>query len=186
MKLTESSVRSSQSLESRPADAAAQRFASGPQHALLSTRPRGLRLGYLLRMYPRFSQTFVVNEILELERQEADLHILSLRKPTDGRFQESICRVRAGVDYVPELFAEEERSKQPSAFSILRALIQEFQGLADAHLVLGIGADQVDAGNFLVGEFHSATITQVASRCVEDVEDADIDRSGPESLTRRG
>ena len=61
-------------------------------------------------MYPRFSQTFGVNEILELERQGADLHILSLRKPTDGRFQESLARVRAGVDYVPEIFAE-ARSK---------------------------------------------------------------------------
>jgi glycosyltransferase involved in cell wall biosynthesis len=75
----------------------------------LNDQDAPLRIGYLLRMYPRFSQTFVVNEILELERQEAEVHILSLRKPTDGRFQESICRVRAGVDYVPELFVEERR-----------------------------------------------------------------------------
>ncbi len=40
---------------------------------------------------------------------------------------------------LPALFPEEERSKQPSAFSILRALIQEFQHPKDARLAL-VGA----------------------------------------------
>ena len=35
---------------------------------------------------------------------------------------------------LPALFPEEERSKQPSAFSILRALIHEFRGLEDSRL----------------------------------------------------
>jgi len=37
---------------------------------------------------------------------------------------------------LPALFPEEERSKQPSAFSILRRLIEEFKGMDDAHLAL--------------------------------------------------
>ncbi len=40
---------------------------------------------------------------------------------------------------LPALFPEEERSKQPSAFSILRALIQEFRGEEECHLGL-VGA----------------------------------------------
>ncbi len=40
---------------------------------------------------------------------------------------------------LPELFPEEERSKQPSAFSILRALIEEFGGEPDSRLGL-VGA----------------------------------------------
>ena len=40
---------------------------------------------------------------------------------------------------LPALFPEEERSKQPSAFSILRTLIQEFRPLKDARLSL-VGA----------------------------------------------
>ncbi len=40
---------------------------------------------------------------------------------------------------LPKLFAEEERSKQPSAFSVLRALIEEFRGEEDGRLGL-IGA----------------------------------------------
>ncbi len=48
--------------------------------------------------------------------------------------------VLAGVlKPLPKLFPEEERSKQPSAFSILRALIEEFQEPGDARLSL-IGA----------------------------------------------
>ena len=40
---------------------------------------------------------------------------------------------------LPALFSEEERSKQPSAFSILRALIEEFRGAEDSRLAL-VGA----------------------------------------------
>src|ERR1700744_3369070 len=40
---------------------------------------------------------------------------------------------------LPKLFPEEERSKQPSAFSILRALIGEFQSDQDSRLAL-VGA----------------------------------------------
>jgi len=40
---------------------------------------------------------------------------------------------------LPKLFAEEERSKQPSVFSVLRALIQEFRNDQDSHLGL-VGA----------------------------------------------
>src|SRR5215471_499483 len=40
---------------------------------------------------------------------------------------------------LPRLFSEEERSKQPSAFNILRALIEEFRGEEDSRLGL-VGA----------------------------------------------
>lgn len=79
---------------------------SKPQCATSPATSAALRIGYVLRMYPRFSQTFVVNEILELERQGVEVHIASLKKPTDGRFQESLSRVRAEVDYIPEWWME--------------------------------------------------------------------------------
>lgn len=72
-------------------------FASGT-----TCDPEGARIGYLLRMYPRFSQTFVVNEVLELERQGLELRIASLRLPNEGQFHESIARVRARADYLPD------------------------------------------------------------------------------------
>ena len=59
------------------------------------------RIGYVLKMYPRFSETFVVTEILALQDQGAELDIFSLRPPTDGRFHEALSRVQAPVTYLP-------------------------------------------------------------------------------------
>ena len=57
-------------------------------------------VGYVLKRYPRYSETFVVNEILELERAGVPLQIFSLRYPEDGHFQDAISRVRAPVHYL--------------------------------------------------------------------------------------
>ena len=61
-------------------------------------------IGYVLKMYPRFSETFILAEILELERLGGKLRLISLKKPSDGRFHEDLARVRAGVCYLPERF----------------------------------------------------------------------------------
>ena len=61
-------------------------------------------IGYVLKMYPRFSETFILAEILELERLGRNLRVISLKKPDDGRFHEDLARVQAGVCYLPERF----------------------------------------------------------------------------------
>ncbi len=58
------------------------------------------RIGYVLKMYPRFSETFILNEILALQAQGADLEVFSLRGPIDGRFHEDLARVQAPVTYL--------------------------------------------------------------------------------------
>lgn len=63
--------------------------------------PKPIRVGYVLKMYPRFSETFIVNEILAHEAAGLDLEIFSLRPPADGRFHEALARVRAPVTYLP-------------------------------------------------------------------------------------
>jgi colanic acid/amylovoran biosynthesis glycosyltransferase len=59
------------------------------------------RVGYVLKMYPRFSETFILNELLELERQGLQVRIFSLRPPNDGVFHADVARVRARVTYIP-------------------------------------------------------------------------------------
>lgn len=59
------------------------------------------RVGYVLKVYPRFSETFVVNELLAHERAGAELEIFALRPPTGGRFHPDIGEVRAPVTYLP-------------------------------------------------------------------------------------
>ena len=69
-------------------------------------------IGYLLKMYPRFSETFILNELLELERQGTRIHIFSLKRPDDGLFHADVARLNARVTYVPESV-----SRAPSPFA---------------------------------------------------------------------
>ena len=62
--------------------------------------PEALRVGYVVKRYPRYSETFIVNEILAHERAGLDLEIFSLRPPVDTHFQPAIARVRAPVTYL--------------------------------------------------------------------------------------
>jgi anthranilate synthase len=61
------------------------------------------------------------------------------RHPHWDSFSRQGASLRGRLQPLPKLFAEEERSKQPSAFSILRALIDEFRHPEDSRLAL-IGA----------------------------------------------
>ncbi len=62
-----------------------------------------LRVGYVLKMFPRLSETFVLNEILELERRGVELTVFSLRKPDEGRFHPQLSCLRAPVVYLEDV-----------------------------------------------------------------------------------
>lgn len=53
-------------------------------------------------MFPRFSETFVLQEILELERQGVEVSVFSLNKPNEGRFHPALARLRAQIHYLDE------------------------------------------------------------------------------------
>lgn len=80
-----------------------------------------MTIAYILKMYPRFSETFILNEILELERQGVDVRIYSLRKPDDGRFHANLARVRASVTYLPEYLPAEARRVFAAQRAVFRA-----------------------------------------------------------------
>jgi glycosyltransferase involved in cell wall biosynthesis len=58
------------------------------------------RIGYIVKRYPRYSETFIVNEILAHESAGMELSIFALRPPVDSHFQDRIARVRAPVTYL--------------------------------------------------------------------------------------
>lgn len=60
------------------------------------------RIAYVVKRYPRYSETFIVNEILAHEAENLDVEIFSLRGPEDTHFQNIISRVRAPVTYLPD------------------------------------------------------------------------------------
>ncbi|MFV0375429.1 glycosyltransferase [Microbacterium sp.] len=58
------------------------------------------RIGYVLKMYPRFSETFIVTEMLAREAAGERLTIFSLRPPVDPRFHPELSRIAAPVRYL--------------------------------------------------------------------------------------
>ncbi|MFH7244018.1 MAG: glycosyltransferase [Spirulina sp.] len=58
-------------------------------------------IAYILKRYPRYSETFVVSEILAHEATGLDIRIFALRPPMDTHFQDIISRVKAPVRYLP-------------------------------------------------------------------------------------
>jgi colanic acid/amylovoran biosynthesis glycosyltransferase len=60
-----------------------------------------VKVGYVVKRYPRYSETFVVNEILAHEATGMEIEIFSVLPPEDGHFQDAISRVRAPVTYLP-------------------------------------------------------------------------------------
>jgi colanic acid/amylovoran biosynthesis glycosyltransferase len=59
-----------------------------------------LRVGFVVKRYPRYSETFIVREILAHERAGVTIDIFSLRPPNDSHFQDLIARVRGSVSYL--------------------------------------------------------------------------------------
>lgn len=76
-------------------------------------------LAYLLKKFPRLSETFVLNEMLGQEELGRDLHVFSRRAPDDEPTHPQLERLRASVEVLPHprhidpwqtIFAEEPES----------------------------------------------------------------------------
>jgi colanic acid/amylovoran biosynthesis glycosyltransferase len=87
------------------------------------------KLAYIVKRYPRYSETFIVNEILAHEAAGLDLHIFALRPPADTHFQDKIARVRASVTYIKKPVQGRMNaaitSQTPNAASFFWAELQE-------------------------------------------------------------
>jgi len=61
-----------------------------------------LPAAFVLKGYPRLSETFIAQEILGLERRGLDIRLISLRHPTDTATHPVHAEIRAPVSYLPE------------------------------------------------------------------------------------
>jgi len=59
-------------------------------------------IAFVLKGYPRLSETFIANEIRALEERGLDIRIVSLRHPTDVKTHPVHEEIRAAVLYLPE------------------------------------------------------------------------------------
>ncbi len=64
-------------------------------------------VAFVLKGYPRLSETFIAQEILGLERAGLPLEIISLRRPTDTKRHPVHDEIKASVMYLPEYVKDE-------------------------------------------------------------------------------
>ncbi len=83
----------------------------GTRTVLRMNAPRaGKRIAYLVKTFPKISETFILREILALQDQDVDLQIYALRHPEESKSHSIDSEVRAPVSYLPRSFAEKAAS----------------------------------------------------------------------------
>src|SRR5229473_6161142 len=78
------------------------------------------RVGYVAKVFPRLSETFVLNEIHELERQGIDVRIFSLHAPPAAVPHRLLSDLHAPVTCV-ESCAEPSGTRRAEAMATLSA-----------------------------------------------------------------
>ena len=63
-------------------------------------------IGYIVKIFPKLSETFILQEILELERLGLNLVVLSLRPPSDADMHSHFHQLKAPVVYAPVVLNE--------------------------------------------------------------------------------
>ena len=93
-------------------------------------------LAIVLKGYPRLSETFIAQEILNLEKSGFDITLFSLRRPTDKKTHPIHGEIKARVNYLPEYLYQEPlrvlRSwntarKLPGFRAALRAFLKDLR-----------------------------------------------------------
>ena len=142
--------------------------------ALTMERFEPLKIGYVVKRYPRFSETFIVSEILAHEAAGAEVRIYALRPSVDTHFQNVISRVRGPVEYL--VF---DNMRTTDYWQYVRSAARQFpgapdlllpgsgetpmevcQGIALARAALGTGVDHLHA-HFATS---ATTVARLASR----------------------
>lgn len=70
-----------------------------------------MRIGYVLKRYPRYSETFVRNEIAAHEAAGLEIEIFSLRPLESWQFQQPMVPVRASVTELPVLRGKKDLAR---------------------------------------------------------------------------
>ena len=112
-----------------------------PKRKRDSTMKRSLpTIAFILKGYPRLSETFITNEILMLEELGFRIHIFAMRNPGESKIHDSVFRVKAPVTYIPDhfwrhivkllganlrlFFQQPKRFWKPFSYALMRSLRQ--------------------------------------------------------------
>ena len=82
-----------------------------------------MHIGYVVKRYPRFSETFIVNEILAHERAGVPVQIFAVRRVNEPQFQSILGQVRSPVQYISD-----STPKAEGLWNALKAGARELPG----------------------------------------------------------
>lgn len=97
-------------------------------------QPRPQKVAYLIKRFPHLSETFILHEVLELERQGLSLRIFSLREPI-GKVNQAAEDVRAPITYLPQGFPFGPLGLLKAAFKRFVKNPRSFLGVSVAALI---------------------------------------------------
>ncbi|MCW5699733.1 MAG: glycosyltransferase family 4 protein [Rhodospirillales bacterium] len=80
----------------------------------------GKAVAFVLKGYPRLSETFIAQEILALERRGLDIRIVSLRHPTDPAIHPLHGDIHAPVTYLPEYLHDDHDLVRSALYAVWR------------------------------------------------------------------
>lgn len=66
------------------------------------------KIAYVVKMFPRLSETFILNEIVELEKMGFNLHIFSSKYPSETIEHNKVKDVRSQTTHLPEFLGTEK------------------------------------------------------------------------------
>ncbi|MBH0203524.1 MAG: glycosyltransferase [Nitrospira sp.] len=70
----------------------------------MPAQPSTQKIGYLLKIFPKVSETFILQEVLDLEALGVNLTIFALQRPTDRITHGLADHVLASIMYLPDSF----------------------------------------------------------------------------------
>ena len=94
--------------------------ASAPEANTRASESQPFRVAYILKMFPRLSETFILNELLEMERQGAEASVFSLMHPADGRFHGRLSELQLTAEYLL-------KGSPETMWNTLRSLPKDFR-----------------------------------------------------------
>ena len=109
-----------------------------------------MHVGYVLKKFPRNSETFILNEILALQRAGVQVTVFSQHKPDDGVFHRALADLKSPVIYLPtrkpEAWIEHMRQNAALLLADPQKMLAQFQdllmaGRPDLWQILGQGFD---------------------------------------------
>ncbi|WP_185962234.1 glycosyltransferase family 4 protein [Palleronia caenipelagi] len=125
----------------------------------MSPSPDSPRIAYVLKRFPRFSETFILNELLAHQATGAELHVFSLRQPPEEPRHERFSELRAEITYLDQhrgegvaaipgddvLFSGKTERSVEKLRAQARAISEAAQALGITHLHAHFGSDATTA-----------------------------------------